>query len=62
MDDQPVLIGIDVRDAGMAAFEMQPGWRDNSFQQVQRRARRADPLRGRVRRWWKDPDDLVLES
>ncbi len=41
-----MLIGIDVRDAGMAAFEVQPGWRDHTFEQVQRRARRADTLRG----------------
>ena len=38
MDHQPVLIGIDFRDAGVAAFEMQPGWRDHSFEHVQRRA------------------------
>jgi hypothetical protein len=38
MDHHPVLIGIDVRDAGMATLEMQPGWRDHSFEQMQRRA------------------------
>ncbi len=62
MDHEPVLIGIDVRDAGMAAFEMQPGWRDYPVEQMQRRSRRADTLRGRVGRRRKEPYDLALES
>ena len=40
VDDQPVLVGIDVRDAGMAALEVQPGRRDDAVEQMQRRARR----------------------
>ena len=50
VDHQPMLVGIDVRNAGMAALEMQPGRRDHAFEQMQRRARGADALRRRIGR------------
>jgi hypothetical protein len=42
VDDKPVLVGIDVGNAGMAALEVQAAGRDNPLEQVQRRARRSD--------------------
>ena len=42
VDDEAMAIGIDGRDAGMAALEVQAGGRDDAVEQMQRRARRAD--------------------
>jgi hypothetical protein len=42
VNDDPVLVGIDVGNAGMAALEVQAAGRDHPVEQVQRRARRAD--------------------
>jgi hypothetical protein len=43
VDDEPVLVGIDVGNTGMAAFEVQATGRDDPLEQVQWRARCADP-------------------
>src|SRR5262249_40573408 len=55
-------VGIDVRDARVAALEVQPGGRDDAVEQVQRRARHPDALRRRVRRRRDEPHHLVLEA
>ena len=62
MDDEPVLVGIDVGDAGMAALEVQAAGRDHPVEQVQRRARRADTRQWRIGRRENGPHDLVLKA
>ncbi len=62
VDDEPVLVGIDVGDAGMAALEMQAAGRDDPVEQVQRRARRADARQPWIGRRGNGAHDLVLET
>ena len=61
VDQQPVLVGIDIGRAGMAAVEMQAVRRDRPVEQLKRGARGADPLGRRIGCRRNAPHHLALE-